>query len=197
MSRIKDAFLNVQTLFLAVTIILGTLYLFWGKLFPPEPEPRAPRAEVSHQIFSTCIDSTNRWARAMVEVRNIGQDSLKLAEGMHQVRELLPANSRLVGALAAGRPVGNERGTIDWSRFAESRKVSAAGAASEESRTETPELASNEAFRDYLDILISPEAEVIEVTSHFRDQESGDSGPLWQGSAKTIYAIREDVGCKE
>ncbi|NNF66773.1 MAG: hypothetical protein HKM98_04610 [Gammaproteobacteria bacterium] len=187
----------MQTLFLLVTIILGALYLFWGKLFPPAPEPRAPRAEVNHQIFSACIDSTNRWARAMVEVRNIGQDSLRLSKGQHQVRELLPANSRLVGALAAGRPVGDERGMIDWSRFAESRKVSAAGEVTEERKAAMPVLAPNEAFRDYLDILVSPQAEVIEVTSHFRDKESDESGPLWQGSAKTVYAIREDVGCTE
>jgi len=197
MFQVKDVFRNAQTIVLIFIILFGAWHLLRDRLFPPE-ETRDPRAELTHEIHSACLDSENRWVRAIVEVRNIGHDPVHLSEHGHYVAQLVPVEEKLRAALRSGGSAGSGLRVINLPEFLEPHEIDSQAGDLSIAPSARVILGQNEAHRQYLDFLIKPSAEVIEVTSSFKDSSLNEDGVRvvsWEGTARTIYEIKTDPAC--
>lgn len=197
MFQVKDVFRNAQTIILIFIILFGAWHLLRDRLFPPE-ETRDPRAELTHEIHSACLDSENRWVRAIVEVRNTGHDPVHLSEHVHYVAQIVPVGEKLRVALHSAGPAGNGLRVINLPQLLEPHAIGNQAGDFAITPSAKVILGQNESHRQYLDFLIRPSAEVIEVTSAFKDSSLNEDGARvvsWEGTARTIYEIKADPAC--
>ncbi len=194
--RFNDIFRNAQTILLILAIIFGVWY-YIKQEFYPEVAAADPRAVVSHEIFSACLDTEHRWIRAMVEVRNVGLDPIELSAGRHFYAQLVPVDDELGEALHSSGATGSGLAVIDWGRYVEPREIKSESSASSTRRTAGVSVKSNESHRQYLDFAIAPAARVFEITSAFTDASGEGAAGNWSGEAKTIYEIKADPTCTE
>lgn len=189
MMQVKDfVFRNAQALILIVAILIWVWANYIYDKKPPVIE--IPRAEISHEIFSACLNSEQRLVRVKVEVRNVSPVEVKLTKNHHSVAQVSPS--------PAGREFGDDvrdrgktksrPGRIKWPDSGHS-----------ESNSTVETVKSNEVHVQYHDFVISPSLQVIEVTSTFQDTSSvGDEEkPNWEGGeVRTIYRVG-DPNCSK
>lgn len=178
MSKLTDYFVNAQTIIVIVAILAwGWLTFFHDKVFAESPPARA---EITHDIFSTCLDAKERLVRVKAEVRNAGTVPFSWSESRHSIAQVDPSpagqgTDRLArdATLSGGPP-----GLIVWPE-------SVAGTSGPTQVTLQP----NESVAQYHDFLIEPSIRVIEIRSTFADASRGNDSneSSWQGSMKTIY----------
>lgn len=194
--RFNDIFRNVQTILLILAILFGVWYYIKNEFYP-EVAPSDPRAVVSHEIFSACLDAEHRWIRAMVEVRNVGLDPVELSEGRHSYAQLVPVDGELSDALDYGGSTDRSLAMIDWGRYLEASGTRSEIAASSTRRAASASIRSNESHRQYLDFVIAPSVEVFEISSAFTDASGSGAAGNWSGEATTIYEVKADPTCTE
>lgn len=179
--QVKDfVFRNAQALILIVAILI---WVWANYIYDKEPTViEIPRAQISHEIFSACLNSEQRLVRAKVEVRNVGPVEVKLTKNHHSVAQVSPppvgkkfddADHQDLG------PKESKPGLIVWPEIL---------AKSPPNSTEVS-LQPNEIYEQYHDFVISPSARVIEVTSTFgvAPKRADDKIPPWQ--AKKMYDV--------
>lgn len=184
---------------LILAILFGAWYFIEKEFYPPEVSV-APRAVVTHEIFSACLDDEHRWIRAMVEVRNTGRDPVELSESHHYYVQLVPVDDELGAALLHDGSTGSDPVAMDWGRFVEPREILEQSAGGTMTASARVVVESNETHRQYLDFVIAPSARVIEITSTFKDtagNENKNASTIWVGEAKTLYEIKADPACAE
>lgn len=197
--RFSAIFRNAQTILLLIAILFGVWYFIKKEFYPPEVVTD-PRAVVSHEIFSACLDSEHRWIRTIVEVRNVGFDPVGLSESRHYYAQLVPAVDELSSALSQRRAMGGDPVAIEWGSFAEPREIFNQGVEGSGVPAAGVVIETNESHRQYLDFVILPSVEVFEITSTFRDasgNEARNAASDWTGEAKTVYQIKADPTCSE
>jgi len=175
----RDYFVNAQTIVVIVAVLAWAwLTFFHDKVFADTPPPRA---DIAHDIFSTCLDENQRLVRVKVEVRNIGTVPVAWTENIHSVAQVAPmpqgqSVERLDRDVGAS---GSRPGLIVWPESFAS--PSRAGGIS---------VGPNKRHAQYHDFVIEPAVRVIEVRSTFVDA-AGKQGDRegWHGSMKTIYDV--------
>jgi hypothetical protein len=189
MIQVKDFFFrNAQALILIVAILI---WVWANYIYDKEPPViEIPRAEISHVIFSACLNSEQRLVRAKVEVRNVGLVDITLTKNRHSVATVSPSPAgKEFGDDVRDRGKTNSKpGRIKWPE----------SGASESNSTDEP-LQPNKIHVQYHDFVISPSLKVIEVTSTFEDTSSiGDEKkPSWEGGeVKTIYNVGDPACTK-
>lgn len=194
MIQVKDFFFrNAQALILIVAILIWVWanYLH-DKVFPDTTSPRAEaRAEVSHVIFSTCLDSEHRLIRAKVEVRNVGPVEVKLSVNDHSIAQVSPspAGKKFGDMARVVGPTGSKPGLIVWPKLEAVEDEINKELRSTESTDKT--LQPNEIHEQYHDFVIPPSLKVIEVTSTIKDTSLNEGKEIvnWEGEVKTIYDV--------
>lgn len=178
MSKLTDYFVNAQTIIVIVAILAwGWLTFFHDKVFA---ESSPARAEITHDIFSTCLEAKQRLVRVKAEVRNVGTVPVSWSESRHSIAQVDPSPAGQAAdslardvALSGGAP-----GLIVWP------ETLAAASGSNQVTLEP-----KESVAQYHDFLIEPSVRVIEVRSTFANAARGNHSneSPWQGSMKTIY----------
>jgi hypothetical protein len=180
-------FRNAQTIIVTgVLLVWGWMHFFHDRDVVGE---EIPSVEISHEIFSTCLNEDNRLVRVKVEVRNVGAVELKLSEIGHSIAQVSP--------FAAGRDfdatiqkVGStesEPQLINWPKPAELivRPRSSENLSNSPAVTVQP----NETHEQYHDFVITPSARVIELTSTFDVTPQSACAKIENCQAKTIYDV--------
>lgn len=187
MIQVKDfLFRNAQTIILIVAILIGG----WWFLSPGK---KFPRAEISHDIYSACLDldSEHRLVRAIVDVHNVGPVRFKLLNSDLYVQQVVPFENNLGEALLVGGETESKPGPFNWRQLLH---IPIAPNSSDEV------LKPNESHRQYVDFLIPPTSKVIElksevkvdrVTSFFENIWISTDEKISSGQAKTIYDVRD------
>lgn len=193
MSRFRDLFGNAQTIVLVLVVVIGGLwYLYSNRIFPFDELGR-PRADVSHEIFSACLDEDRRWLRAIVNLRNIGAVRFKFSYSDHYVSQIAPAGDYVF-------PSGASTGAIKWPLLAHSPRDTSDDlskphkdhARSDEFSVRPADrkiLEPGEAHKQYQDFVIPPGAGVVEVTSAFWNTSRSTKQKIESWEAKTIYDV--------
>jgi len=117
-----------------------------------------PRADITHEFHSACLNSDIRWVRVIIDVQNIGHVRLELANSEHRISQVLPLDRKISEALRDGEPIGTKPGRISWPELAH---------LSSDSRNEF--LESGEIHTQYRDFLIPSGVKIIQVTSFFQN----------------------------
>ena len=199
MYQFKDIFWNAKTIVLVVAVLIAAgWYLYSNKIFPFQDVGQS-RVEISHEIYSACLDSEHRWLRAIVDVRNVGDVGFELSESDHYVSQVAPAGEYAF-------PDRASTGFIDWPLLSHS-PPSSNDVLSKPHKTHNQTanfsiqpsddvvLEPNETHRQYQDFVISPAVKVVEVTSAFRKPSRSKDEPVnWE--AKTIYDVG-DTSCPQ
>lgn len=189
MMQVKDfVFRNAQALILIVAILI---WVWANYIYDQEPPViEIPRAEISHEIFSACLNSEQRLVRAKVEVRNVGPVEVKLTKNHHSVAQVspYPAGQKFGDDARERGKTNSKPGRIRWPESGNSER---------NSTDET--LKPNEIHEQYHDFVLSPSVKVIEVTSRFEDASPGEDKkkPNWEGGeVRTIYKVGDPICSK-
>ncbi len=177
MNRFNDYFRNAQTIIVTVAIVVwGWMYFFHDK---DSPDNESPDAEVSHDIFSTCLNSDNRLVRVKVEVRNVGDVQLKLSTNNHSIAQVspFPAGEEFDNAIRDVGTTGSKPRLIVWPKLLKTPPYSTDAA--------DATLEPGAIHQQYHDFVITTSARIIELTSKFES---------WQG--KTIHDVG-DATCAQ
>lgn len=175
----KEHFVTAQTIVVIVAVLAwGWLTFFHDKVFADTPPPRA---DIAHDIFSTCLDENQRLVRVKVEVRNVGTVPITWRENTHSVAQVAPMPQGLsIDRLDRDMgTAGSTPGLIVWPESFAS--PSRAGGITVE---------PGKRHAQYHDFVVEPSVRVIEVRSLFGDApaaQGDDQG--WHGSMKTIYDV--------
>ncbi|MBT8085887.1 MAG: hypothetical protein HKN35_07065 [Woeseia sp.] len=178
MSTTKNYFVNAQTIIVIVAILAwGWMTFFHDKMFPEEA---SPRAEISHEIFSTCLNNQHRLVRVGAAVRNIGAGPLKLSASNHSIAQVSPPPTEqdLASVERDVGIAGSKPGLIVWPEFFEGPGNSL-----------DIVLQPGELHEEFHDFVIAPSAKVVEVKSYFANdvQNQKDERMNWEETLKTIY----------
>ncbi len=193
MSRFKDFFGNAQTIVLVLVVVIGGLwYLYSNKFFPFDNLGRA-RADVSHDIYSACLDGEHRWLRAIVDIRNVGAARFKLSNSDHYVSQIAPLRDYPLPEVA---PTGAIRSPLLAHSPPDTDDI-----LSEPHRHHTRSdefsirpsvkliLEPGEVHRQYQDFVIPPAVRFVEVTSTFLNTSRSTKEKIASWEAKTIYDV--------
>jgi hypothetical protein len=193
MMQVKDFFNNRPIIFLIVAIVIGAAWYF-------SPDQKSPRVEVSHEIYSACLDleSRHRLVRAIVDVHNVGPVQFKLMKNNFYVNQVVPFEDGDGKSLIADGATESKSGPFGWRELLDIDLK-------ELLKTNSPDsvntvLKPNNSRRQYVDFLIPPSSTVIELKSDVKvdrvlnfiekpRRRIGDTGA--NGQVKTIYDVRE------
>ncbi len=190
MTQVKDFFFrNAQTIVLIAVILIGG----WWFLSPSE---NSPRAQVSNEIYSACLDldSEHRLVRAIVDIHNVGPVRFKVLKSDLYVHQVVPFENNRGEALLDDGETESKPGPFDWRQLLH---IPIAPNSSDEV------LKPNESHRQYVDFLIPPSSKVVElksevkvgrVASFFESIWINTDEKVSNGEAKTIYDVR-DMAC--
>ena len=192
MIQVKDFFFrNARIIISIVAIVIGG----WWFLSPGK---QIPRAEISNEIFSACLDldSEHRLVRAIVDVHNVGPVRFKLLKSDLYVHQVVPFENNDGEALLDGGETESKSGPFDWRELL---RIRIAPNASDEV------LKPNESHRQYVDFLIPPSSKVVELKSEVKvGRVRSFPENIWKrkveissGQAKTIYDVRDKTCAQE
>lgn len=161
----------------AAIVIWGWMHFFHDRFFPDEG---IPSAEISHDIFATCLNSSKRLVRVKVEVRNVGTAQLNQLKNSHSIAQVSPfaEGTEFDNAVRQLETTGSEPPLMDWPEPLRNPVYST-----------DVDLLPDEIYEQYHDFVIAPSARVIELTSTFEltPQSTTEKIEPWQ--AKTIYDL--------
>lgn len=173
MNQIRGFFGTAQAIVLLVVVaILSWKYFLHDIFFPEVPDLRV---EVSHQIYSACLNQNTRWVRTKVTVTNAGSGPVELAPGEHHVAQIAPSDQ------FSETPKAQTK-AFNWPTI-----VSVS-----DSDATTLKLASS--FDRDLAFLIDPSVRVIEISSTYKIAPSSEGNNTDPWIAETIYDVG-DSGC--
>jgi len=201
MIQVSDFFRNVRTMVLPVAILIGVLIgaVSWFLSLDPE----SPRVEVSHDIYSVCLDldSRHRFVRTIIDVRNVGPVRFKLSKNDLYVHQVVPFENPPGEALFDGGETESKSGPFDWRKLLyidNTRDL------------RSTVLNPNENQRQYVDFVIPPSSTVIELKSEVDVERVSNfiektrlgiiekvglrkNDGISSGRAKTIYDVRASI----
>lgn len=193
MSRFRGLFGSAQAIVLVLVVLIGGLwYLYSNKIFPFDNLGH-PRADISHEIFSACLDADRRWLRAIVDIQNVGTVRFKLGSSDHYLSQVAPAGNYAF-------PDGASTGSIHWPLLAHSppnendqrsKRHPEHSRDNEFSMRPSTRLAlgPGESHKQYQDFVIRPEIRVVEVTSAFVNPSRSTDNGIVSWEARTIYDV--------
>jgi hypothetical protein len=117
-----------------------------------------PRASISHDIFSACLNAQVRWIRAIVTIENVGLVRVELYESNHRVSQVFPLDRRLAAALDVGKSIGSRPGRIDWPEVA-----------AVDTTSSHEFLEPGETYTQYTDFLVASNIQMLQVASFYKN----------------------------
>jgi hypothetical protein len=148
----KDHLDFVQKIIALVAVFVG-IWLFFVR------GENLPRASISHEIFSACLNERMRWVRAIVTIENVGLVRVELFKSKHRVAQVFPLDRRLEDALNNGGSIGSTPGRIDWPEVA-----------SVDIERSHEFLEPGESYTQYTDFVVPSGIQMLQVSSFYKNE---------------------------